>query len=85
MMAFRTFAFDHLMLQITGLELSAAYVYQIRLFATLDYLKINYKVLTAQAQTKGITTFNSQRRKVFSWFCFAGTSVLIGFLHFKII
>jgi apolipoprotein N-acyltransferase len=78
MMAFRAIENGFSVLRVTGLGLSAAYDYQGRTLATMDYFKTNDKVFTAYVPEKGVGTIYSQIGDLFAWLAIAGLIVLIG-------
>lgn len=78
MMAFRAIENGFSVIRVTGLGLSAAYDYQGRTLATMDYFKTEDKVFTAYVPEKGVTTIYSQIGDGFAWFCVAGGIALSG-------
>ena len=78
MMAFRAIENGFSVVRVTGLGLSAAYDYQGRTLATMDYFKTKDKVFTAYVPEKGVRTVYSQIGDLFSWLSIAGLIAIIG-------
>ena len=78
MMAFRAIENGFSVVRVTGLGLSAAYDYQGRTLATMDYFKTKDKVFTVYVPEKGVRTVYSQIGDLFSWLSIAGLIAIIG-------
>ncbi len=83
MMAYRAIENGFSVVRITSMGLSAAYDYQGRTLATMDYFKTKDKVFTAYVPEKGIKTVYSQIGDVFAWLVVAGLFALIGHTTLK--
>jgi len=70
--AFRAIENGFSTVRVTESALSAAYDYQGRTLATMDYFKTDDLVFTAYVPEKGVTTIYSQIGDVFSWLCLFG-------------
>jgi len=78
MMAFRAIENGFSVLRVTYQGLSAAYDYQGRTLATMDYFKTDDKVFTAFVPEKGVTTIYAKIGDVFAWLCVAGFITISG-------
>ncbi len=78
MVAFRAIENGFSVLRVTAFGLSAAYDYQGRTLATMDYFKTEDKVFTAYVPEKGVMTIYSQIGDVFAWISAIGLIALIG-------
>jgi apolipoprotein N-acyltransferase len=78
MMAFRAIENGFSVVRITTSGLSAAYDYQGRTLATMDYFKTDDKVFTAYVPLRGVTTLYSRVGDLFAWMTIAGLISLIG-------
>lgn len=76
MMALRAIENGFSVVRVTALGLSAAYDYQGRTLATMDYFKTSDKVFTAYVPERGMTTAYSQVGDVFGWLSVAGLAAL---------
>ena len=83
MLAFRAIENGFSVVRITGSGLSAAYDYQGRTLATMDYFKTTYKVFTSYVPEKGITTIYEKIGDVFAWLSIAGLVAVLVKAIFK--
>ena len=78
MVAFRAIENGFSVVRVTFLGLSAAYDYQGRSLATMDYFKTEDKVFTAYVPEKGVKTIYSQIGDVFAWLTVVGLITILG-------
>lgn len=83
MIAFRAIENGFSVFRVTFLGLSAAYDYQGRTLATMDYFKTGDKVFTAHIPENGTKTLYSQIGDVFAWLVVAGLIGITGFSFYK--
>jgi apolipoprotein N-acyltransferase len=83
MKAFRAIENGFSYVRITRGGLSAAYDYQGRTLATMDYFKTEDKILTAHVPEKGVTTIYSHIGDLFAWFNIAGLITLSGLAQIR--
>ena len=81
--AFRAIENGFSTVRITARGLSAAYDYQGRTLATMDYFRTEDLVFTAYVPENGVTTIYSQIGDVFSWLCVAGFIAVSGKMLIK--
>jgi apolipoprotein N-acyltransferase len=79
MHAFRAIENGYSTFRITASGLSAAYDYQGRTLATMDYFKTKDLVFTAYLPTKGVWTVYSKIGDVFAWLSIAGLIAVLVF------
>ena len=78
MVAFRAVENGFSVMRVTYQGLSAAYDYQGRTLATMDYFRTDDKILTAQVPEKGMTTTYTKIGDVFAWLCVVGFITITG-------
>lgn len=83
MVAFRAVENGFSVVRVTGLGLSAAYDYQGRTLATMDYFKTEDKVFTAYVPEKGVRTIYATIGDVFAWLSIAGLITTFGMVILK--
>ena len=83
MKAFRAIENGYSTVRVTGSGLSAAYDYQGRTLATMDYFKTKDKGFTAYVPEKGVKTIYSQIGDVFAWLSVVGLIGIIGRITLK--
>jgi apolipoprotein N-acyltransferase len=77
-MAFRAIENGFSVLRVTYQGLSAAYDYQGRTLAMMDYFTTDDKILTAHIPEKGIPTIYAKIGDVFAWLCVVGFITITG-------